>query len=72
MLTYGALVHQIGGLGLDPVPPRRVSVSSQTLNNQIGTPGLAGGRGPGPSLGAAYLSPHDPPCQPGPQREGGM
>ncbi len=44
-------------------------MSSQTLDNQRGTPGPAGGWGPGPSLGAAYLSPPDPPCQPGPQRE---
>lgn len=35
-----------------------------------GTPGLAGGRAPGPSPGVAYLSPPDPPCQP--QRDGGM
>lgn len=47
MLTYDALVHQIRGLDLDLMPPRRVSVTSQTLNNQGGTPGLAGGRGPG-------------------------
>lgn len=43
-------------------------MASQTLDNQRGTPGPAGGRGPGPSPGVAYLSPPDPPCQPGPQR----
>lgn len=44
-------------------------MSSQTSDNQRGTPGPAGGWGPGPSPGVAYLSPPDPPCQPGPQSE---
>lgn len=39
-------------------------MSSQTSENQRGTPGPAGGRAPGPSPGVAYLSPPDPPCQP--------
>lgn len=60
LLTYGALVHQrwdIGALVRGPHAPGRVSVASQILDNQRGTPGLAGGRGPGPSPGVAYLSP---------------
>ncbi|KAJ4925731.1 hypothetical protein JOQ06_018451 [Pogonophryne albipinna] len=40
--------------------PREVSVSSQTSENQRGTPGAAGGRDPGSSPGVAYLSPPDP------------
>lgn len=55
--------------GFRPRAPGRVSVSSQTSDKQRGTPGAAGGRGPGPSPGAAYLCPPYPPCQPGPQRK---
>lgn len=51
-----------------PRAPGRVSVSGQTSDKQRGTPGAAGGRGPGPSPGAAYLCPPYPPRQPGPQR----
>lgn len=43
-------------------------MSGQTSDKQRGTPGAAGGRGPGPSPGAAYLCPSYPSCQPGPQR----
>lgn len=50
-------------LGLEPRSLRRVSVSSQTSDNQRGTPGLAGGRGLGTSPGAAYLCSLDPVSQ---------
>lgn len=56
---------------MGPVPLEGFCVQSD-MDNQRGTPGPAGGRSPGPSPGAAYLSPPDPPCQPGPQREAGM
>lgn len=38
-------------------------MSSQTSDNQRGTPGLAGGRGLGTSPGAAYLCSLDPVSQ---------
>lgn len=50
-------------LGLEPRALGRVSVSSQTSDNQRGTPGLAGGRGLGTSPGAAYLCSLDPVSQ---------
>lgn len=54
LLTYGALVLQrweIGALVHWPHAPR------EGFRGQRWTPGLAGGQGPGPSPGVAYLRP---------------